>query len=414
MAKRSGRKVYRNSTNAKKKRAKKAAGILISIIIFAILVFVGYSVAKPIVNYFSTESDNQGDVLPWTPPIADSAESEEDQNINDGSVDENNDPSDETEISDEQLQSSIYDGFTAYMLPDDALVSQSKLNDYINRAKSEGYNAVLVTMKSKGGKIHYATESEFAAMDESVIVGSLTANQIVDSIKNSGMYAIAVLNLLEDNSRYGENRDGSYHNSDGSTWLDNSVANGGKPWLSPFENDTVSYIAFLVNEVTSAGFDAVVSDGLSFPAFRNSDLNLIGEAVKSSERYESLLNIVNVTNSVTSSRNVANIISVNAANVLNGSDEVFKPERLREGTPVIVEFFPEELGNTVIYDNQEIVLSDMSDSEKFDVVFSILNELEKDRLELIPLIRHKDYDQAEFDKIITILINEDYVSYIVQ
>ena len=82
--------------------------------------------------------------------------------------------------------------------------------------------------------------------------------------------------------------------------------------------------------------------------------------------------------------------------------------------PVIVEFFPDELGNTVIYDNKEIVLSDMTDSEKFDVVFSIINELENGRLNLMPMIRHNDYDQVEFDKIITILINEDYVSYIVQ
>ena len=414
MAKRSGRKVYRNSTNAKKKRAKKAAGVFISIIIFAILVFVGYSVAKPIVNYFSMESDNQGNVMPWTPPIADNAEASGVQNEVLDSESESNTVSAEEEQTEEQKQNLINDGFTAYMLPDDALTSQSKLNDYINRAKSEGYNAVLVTMKSKGGKINYATESEFALKDESVISGTLTANQVADSIRSSGMYAIAVLNLLEDNSRYGENRDGSYHNSDGSTGLDNSVSNGGKPWLSPFENDTVSYIAFLANEITSAGFDAVVSDGLSFPVFRNSDLNLIGESVKSPERYKSLINIINVINSVTSSRNIENIVLINAADVLNGKEEVFKPELLSEGTSVIVEFSPDELSNTVIFDNQEIVLSDMTDSEKFDVVFSILNELEKDRLQLIPMIRHNDYDQAEFDKIITILINEDYVSYVVQ
>ena len=411
MAKRSGRKVYRNSTNAKKKRAKKAIAFIIAVIILAALVFVGYSVAKPIVNYFNTESESQGNILPWTPPITDNIDSIE---IEDETTEtENENITNEIEEDDRQ-DNSISNGFTAYMLPEDALASQSKLNDYINRAKSEGYNAVLVTMKSKGGKINYATESEFAEKDESVIIGSLTAKQVVDSVKSSGMYAIAVLNLLEDNSRYGENREGSYHNSDGSTWLDNSVANGGKPWLSPFENDTISYIAFLVNEVTTAGFDAVVSDGLAFPAFRNSDLNLIGESVQSSERYKSLINIVNVTNSVTASRGIENIICVNAADVLNGKEEVFKPEILKEGMPVIVEFFPDELGNTVIYDNKEIVLSDMTDSEKFDVVFSIINELENGRLNLMPMIRHNDYDQVEFDKIITILINEDYVSYIVQ
>ena len=69
MARHTGRKVYRNSVNAKKKRAKKIAGVFISILIILVLVFIGYSIAKPIYNYFSSESINQEQVLPWTPPV---------------------------------------------------------------------------------------------------------------------------------------------------------------------------------------------------------------------------------------------------------------------------------------------------------------------------------------------------------
>lgn len=415
MARRTGRKVYRNSVNAKKKRAKKVAGVFISILAILVLVFIGYSIAKPIYNYFSTESNNQEQVLPWTPPVAETPENDSENQENKteeniASSDNDSQPVSEEKTSDKNIEN----GFTAYKLPEDALTSQSKLNAYIDQAKSEGYNAVLVTMKSEGGKINYASESEFAAKDENVIAGTLTAKQIADSIKSNDMYALAVINTLEDNNRYGENRDGSYHALDGSTWLDNSVANGGKPWLSPFDNDTVSYVAFLVNEVTTAGFDAVVNDGLSFPPFRNSDLNLIGDTVKSSDRNKALINVLNVSNSVTSSRQIENILTVNAADIINGREEVFAPHLLDENYPVIVEFLTDEFNTTIVYNNQEIVLSDLSDSEKFDVILTIIKELSANKLKLIPSIRHNDYDQAEFDKIITILINEGYSAYIVQ
>lgn len=410
MSKATGRKIYRNSTNAKRKRVKKAIGIFVSILVLAILTFIGYSIAKPIYNYFSTESANQQQVSPWIPPVID------DPQENTETLDKNTETDiiEPAETTLENNNKSINDGFTAYQLPEDALTSQEKLNDYITRAKSQGYNALIVTMKSSGGKINYLSASEFAAKDENVVVGSLSAQQISDSIKSNNMFAVAALNLLEDNNRYGENRDGSYHNTDGTTWLDNSVQKGGKPWLSPFENDTTSYAAFLVNEVTTAGFDAVIADGLKFPQFRNSDLNLLGDSVKSPERYKALINLAKITNSVTASRNTPAMISLNAADILNGKEEIFKQELFTSGYPIIIEYFPIELENIIIYNNQEIVLSDLTESEKFNVIFKMISEMSNNQLQLIPSFKYSDYDQAEFDKVVTILINENYSSYIVQ
>ena len=65
-----GRKVYRNSTYNKKKRIKKAIGIFLTIIVIAILVFFGYSIAKPIFNYLNSEnSAGEEQTEPWTPPV---------------------------------------------------------------------------------------------------------------------------------------------------------------------------------------------------------------------------------------------------------------------------------------------------------------------------------------------------------
>ncbi len=50
-----GRKVYRTNSYEKKKRLKRALRILLGLIVIAALVFVGYSVGKPILNYLNKE-----------------------------------------------------------------------------------------------------------------------------------------------------------------------------------------------------------------------------------------------------------------------------------------------------------------------------------------------------------------------
>ena len=64
-----GRKVYRTNSYEKKKRLKRALRILLGLIVIAALVFVGYSVGKPILNYLNKENENTDNVEePWTPP----------------------------------------------------------------------------------------------------------------------------------------------------------------------------------------------------------------------------------------------------------------------------------------------------------------------------------------------------------
>ena len=55
--------------------------------------------------------------------------------------------------------------------------------------------------------------------DSRIVQSKLTAKQIVSAINSSGLKPIAKISVLNDNSRYGANRDGSYKiASDNSTW----------------------------------------------------------------------------------------------------------------------------------------------------------------------------------------------------
>lgn len=404
-----GRKVYRNSTYNKKKRIKKAIGIFLSIIIIAILIFFGYSIAKPIFNYLNSENiTDEEQTEPWTPPVVtDVDENNDAEQENDEQVSETTASS--TAVNDEN---SLLE-FTAYELPADALLSAETLSSYINQAKTDGYSALIVTMKAKGGAIYYNTASEFARTDENTVVGTLPAAQISSMIKANGLKAFAYLNILEDNNRYGENRDGSYHTTDGSTWLDNSVANGGKPWLSPFDEDTKEYTAFLANEISAAGFDVVIADGVMFPAFRNSDFGYLGDYVKSAARYQALIEIVNTAKNSVEMNNTSFMLELDAADIINGTCEAFKPNVLTDMT-LIIDYVPSEFENTIIYNGQEIVLSDMTAKQRFAQVFAIISAQSGDSIKIIPSLQHSDFNQADYSEIISEIINEGFNSYIVK
>ena len=65
-----GRKIYRTSANHRKKRTRKVLKVILVIILLAVLVFLGYSIAKPIHNYILNKTgENVTEDEVWTPPV---------------------------------------------------------------------------------------------------------------------------------------------------------------------------------------------------------------------------------------------------------------------------------------------------------------------------------------------------------
>lgn len=408
MARRAGRKIYRTNLGNRKKRVRKVFKVLFILIILAALIFVGYSVAKTVVNYLKNNDVSAGEgEKPWTPPvIADN--SGEDVPADSSGEGEKNDAQENDTETDKK-----YDvRFSAYKLPVSALASMEALNAALNSAKESGYTAVIAVLKDKGGKIYYKTSSEMAQSDETAVAGDMYAGQICSIIKASGFTPIAQVNILEDNNRYGEKRDGSYHIAGESTWLDNSVANGGKPWLSPFDTLTQSYAAYLSNEVSSAGFEYVIFDGITFPPFRNSDLGLIGGMVQSSDRYKGLVNIANIAVNAAEQNNTAAITMLSAGDIISGTCEAFRPDELSSEI-IGVSYFVSELGNTAVINGEEIAIADLTAYEKAETVFGEIKRLAGEGKVIVPAIRQSEFSQADFSDTISALMSVGCDSYII-
>lgn len=405
-----GRKIYRTNSYEKKKRLKRALRILLGLIVIAALVFVGYSVGKPILNYLNKENENTDNVEePWTPPAVTSWVTETLDTSGD-STEVTVEPSETVTSPDNKINSSV---LTAYMLSEDALSDPSQFSALLDHVKADGYTAVSVTLKAKGGKIYYSTASTMAKSDENAVVGNMPIQQIASLIKNSGLKMIAELNILEDNNRYGEYRDGSYHALDGSTWLDTAADKGGKPWLSPFDDDTKELVRYMADEVSAAGFDYITVSGLTFPTFRNSDLNLLGDTVKDANRYKALNELANIVQTTANEHNTKTFIRTNAADIIYGRAEIFKPSEL-SGYTLLIDFDPAEFTDSVVYNNNEIVFSELDPSSKFKTAFEIIKGQCGTEISVIPVITESGSNHADYDSLIAEIINEDFESYFVK
>ncbi|MDE5859090.1 MAG: hypothetical protein K2H23_01665, partial [Oscillospiraceae bacterium] len=398
-------------TNAgnRKRRAKKAFKVLFFIIILAALVFVGYSVAQPVFEYFGNRNENsaENDVSPWTPPVSDNGENSDDTGENTDNTDDTDSNGNDEPVRNENIR------FSAYQLPVTALSSTDALTAALNSAKEGGYTAIAVTLKDKGGKIYYKTTSEMAVTDETAVIGELYSGQICSMIKAAGFTPIARVNILEDNNRYGANREGAFRFAgSNSTWLDNSVENGGKPWLSPFDTDTQSYAAYIANEVSSSGFEYVIFDGLVFPPFRNSDLNIVGDIVKSAYRYKALINIANISINAAQQNNVTAAAMLSAGGIIDGTAEAFKPAEL--GTDYIaVSYTLSEIPNTAVINGEEVALSDMAAYDKAETVLGEIKRLAGEDKMIIPVIRQAEFSQADFSDTISAVMSIGCDSYVI-
>lgn len=396
-----GRKIYRTSANYRKKRNRKIFKVFFIIILLAALVFLGYSVAKPIHNYFENKTDgNTENEEVWSPPVLTQK------------VENNEDIQPSETVPEEEIKHET-EAFSAYMLPVTALESTQTLIEALDIAKETGYTAICVPLKTEGGKIYYNTASEMARSDEDAVKGTMYAGQISSIIKSEGFTAIAYINLLEDNNRYGENRMGSYRTTDELTWLDNAPSKGGKPWLSPFDVNTQEFIRFISNETaTSIGYEYIVFDGAVFPNFRNSDKEYIGESVKSETRYKALVNIANIAAQTVEAQGINPILTLSAAGILDGTEEVFKPEELSYSV-MAVEYSPKLLAATALINGEETVLSELSANDKAYVVFSEIQRLAGEEVIIIPMLKQSEFSQADFNDTITAVRKLGCESYII-
>jgi hypothetical protein len=393
-----GRRVYRYTSGEKKRRGKKAAKAALAVFAFAVLAFVGYSLAGPLFSYLG--GLNEPAVTdPWTPPVSETTAIVT-------KIDGDSSETGGTMIKPNETPEKM----TAITIPADALLTKTALTDDIESALTTGFSTAVIPLKVKGGALLYKSSAEMA-VSAGIVTSNLTAKEIADTVKAAGMTPVASVNLLEDNTNFTGYRGVYKFASDDSRWLDNSPTSGGKPWISPFDADALEYLRFISDEITEAGFEKIIFTGLVFPTFRNSDLNYIGDIVKSPNRSEQLIKVFETVAAAAEANGAEVYLEVSAAGAALGTAEEFIPERLGD-SGVVLRYDEAELPKTIIENGQDVVLSDMTSGGRVSLIMSLCREKSGGAV-LIPRITGLDSNTEAYTDALTALIQMGFESYIV-
>ncbi len=233
-------RIFDSSSRRRKRKIKNA---VVSVLVIALLIFVGYSISGPLVNLFKGEKTER--------PSSSSSQV-------------TSAPSVSSSISQDEPEVVQVDLKIAY-LPIETAKNAENLSAYLEKVKSLGYNAVVLSLKDEDGTVYYKTTNEMAAA-----VGAVSSepienlSEIVTKIKDASIIPVAEINAFKDRIAT-KNADAKiqYAGQEGWSWLD---AQNGKPWLNPYSDSAQGYVTSLACELADCGFENVMVSSVMFPS----------------------------------------------------------------------------------------------------------------------------------------------------
>lgn len=180
----------------------------------------------------------------------------------------------------------------------------------------------MVPVKDSEGSLLYLSELSYVK-DTELISASMSAEQIVQAIKNIGLIPKAVIPTLLDSkgSAYIENMGYVLSGAEGWAWLDAKPENGGKRWNDPFLSGTKKYCQDLASELIKAGFEEVILSELRYPNFTDYDKTLLDSRIFAPDRYKALSELYS---SIFSVSNKKAAVSINVKDLLDGFGKTYQ------------------------------------------------------------------------------------------
>lgn len=347
--------------------AKKAIRVLMTLVLVAVLIFLGYSIGKPIVEFFEGREANVNSSDDPVSELPDVSQDVSDTQPTSAPDEVTTQPSVVTEP--ETVKNGIL-----YVSFDPELDLSEQLDSAIKTALSEEYKGLCLDLVAEGGRVMFGTANEVAVKSEAVISSPIDLSYCVRAISEAELLPYARISALSDHIASWFDRSLCYLFEDGSSkWLDNSIANGGKPWISPFSDNAKEYVSSFVTEISDAGFAGIIAGEFEFPPFRTKDLGYIGKTVQDPNRYEALAGFSNVLGDALGSAKFY-AVEVNAEDILSGECELLTDPELLNCKTVYIKYDSEKIGDRIEKaDGSVVSFEGLSEDYKIAQVYRLVN-----------------------------------------
>jgi hypothetical protein len=150
-----------------------------------------------------------------------------------------------------------------------------RLDDLLALIDETEVNAMVIDVKETNGNLYWATDLPAAAAVGSIMSAPLLQlDQLLPALKERGIYTIARMVVMKDNTIGKARPDLAVTNAvTGEPWRDY----GGGVWLDPYNPGVAEYIAALAGDLADKGFDEIQLDYVRFYSdgdYNTADTNL--------------------------------------------------------------------------------------------------------------------------------------------
>ena len=137
-------------------------------------------------------------------------------------------------------------------------VTENTLKFYAGRMGD--FDALVLELKAEDGFLRW--RSGVAAADSFAVNGELELRELIEPLKEQGVYLIAQLSALTDGAMALRNAPIALKSAvTGQAYTDAT----GRAWLDPYSDSTRDYLLALITELRDMGFDEVLLSGVTCP-----------------------------------------------------------------------------------------------------------------------------------------------------
>ncbi|MBR5309668.1 MAG: hypothetical protein IKU42_00910 [Oscillospiraceae bacterium] len=177
----------------------------------------------------------------------------------------------------------------AVTVPEEQLYSSLDFYTFL-KALDDDVTAIIIDMKTKEGTVTYNSKQVSVINAGAVAEKAVDIEKRIKTAKDLGFDVVARIYAFEDSTAPYNSDDMAirYQSEDGVLWLDDSIDNGGKPWLNPYSDTAQKYVLDIVFDAIDFEVDAVLLDGLRFPEDEGMDYAYFGVGAEGVEKGEIL------------------------------------------------------------------------------------------------------------------------------
>ena len=286
--------------------------------------------------------------------------------------------------------------------------------DYYTFLKSldEEVTAIVIDIKTREGKVTYNSKQVSVINAGAIVEDPIELDKRIKTAKDLGLDVVARIFAFEDSTAPYNADDMAirYESEDGVLWLDDSIDNGGKPWLNPYSDTAQKYILDIVFDAIDSNADAVLLDGLRFPENEGMDYAYFGVGAEGVEKADVLSRFVQriYSNAVLTDTDI--IIGYDALAVIKGSDIYGgdPTDFIADGYAPYIDldkFIGEKFGNDYHFKKMPEDITEL-----FTAVYESLENIAG--LKIVPVIECEGFEKSQMKSSLEFVFGKGAAGYI--